>query len=474
MSIFSNKCFTPKPINQAVPQENEFKRALTLIDLIFLGIAAIIGGGVFVLTGKAASQYAGSMVIASFMLAGIAAMFTALCYAELTSRIPVSGGVYNYAFCAFGEFPAWIVGTVFCFAHGLSITIVAQGCSKYIQGLLDVNLITSGGIDVLAFILVMSIGTVLAFGVSLSSLITNILVVLKLIIIIVFIIIGLKNFDIVTFAPAQSFQKFGISGIINGAGIIFLAYAGVDSIAAAVQEAKKPQSDAPKGIVISIVACLVLYGLASLAMVGSVHYSLLNVVDPAVPVLQKSGFVFLSLFIKLGIVTALLSMLLAVIFGLVRAVYNIAKDGLFPKIFASVHKKYKTPFYSTFFVSAVLGIISSSISIEKLMSIGNLCHLTLFMIVCLSVLAISYNKNLLKNTVGEVKFECPLKPFLPIVAIIIILFLWFPLFIGNWKMFLGGILVLSIYYLVFGQNTSNYKPGNGVSGPVKTKTTTSA
>ena len=456
MSIFSGKCFTPKPINQAVPQVNEFNRALGLIDLIFLGIAAIIGGGVFVLTGKAASQHAGSMVVVSFMLAGIAAMFTAFCYAELTSRIPVSGGIYNYAFCAFGEFPGWIIGSMFLFAYSFSTTIVAQGCSKYIQGFLNINMITSGGFDTLVFILIMSVGIVLSFGVSLSALVTNILVVLKLVVIILFIIIGLKNFDIVTFAPAESFSKFGLAGITSGAAIIFLAYAGVEAIAAAVQEAKNPQKDAPKGVVISVAVCLLLYGLASLAMVGSVHYSLLDVVDPAVPVLKASGALYMSFIIKLGIITALLSTLLAIIYTLVRAVYTMAKDGLFPGIFSSINKKNKTPVFTTIFLSVTLGIAASYVSVEKLASIGNLCHLTLCMMVCLSVLAITYNKNT-KNTIyGEVKFECPLKPFLPIIAILIILVLWTPLFIENWKVAFGAFSFLTVFYVLFGYKNSNY------------------
>lgn len=397
---------------QAEAKNSELKRTLSATNLISLGIGCIIGTGIFVLTGQAAAQYAGPAIIISFLLAGMACAFAAMCYAELASMLPVSGSAYSYAYASLGELFAWVMGWLLLLEYGVAASTVALGWSGYVVSFLHnlgiiipseftsatgqiVKLPDGGTVTAIfnlpAFLGIAAATGLLVLGVKESATINNIIVFIKLLVIVLFIGVGAMYINPSNWHPfipqnTGEYGHFGWSGILHGASFIFFAYIGFEAVSTAAQEAKNPQKDVPIGIIGSLAICTLLYILVSLVLTGIVKYDTLNVPDPMAVAVDAIGLPWLSFVVKIGAIAGLSSVMLVLMYGQTRIFYTMAKDGLLPPIFATVHKKYQTPWINTLLVGGISGLVAGMTDINSLGNLVNLGTLVAFTIICFTVM----------------------------------------------------------------------------------------
>ena len=397
---------------QLEAKNSDLKRTLSATNLISLGIGCIIGTGIFVLTGQAAAQYAGPAIIISFLLAGMACAFAAMCYAELASMLPVSGSAYSYAYASLGELFAWVMGWLLLLEYGVAASTVAVGWSGYIVSFLHnfgivippeltsatgqiVKLPDGGTVTAIfnlpAFIGIAAATGLLVLGVKESATVNNIIVFIKLLVIVLFIGFGAMYINPANWHPfipqnTGEYGHFGWSGILHGASFIFFAYIGFEAVSTAAQEAKNPQKDVPIGIVGSLAICTLLYILVSLVLTGIVKYDTLNVPDPIAVAVDAIGLPWLSFVVKIGAIAGLSSVMLVLLYGQTRIFYSMAKDGLIPPIFATVHKKYQTPWINTLLLGGLSGLVAGMTDINSLGNLVNLGTLVAFTIICFTVM----------------------------------------------------------------------------------------
>jgi APA family basic amino acid/polyamine antiporter len=475
-----NNLFKTKSIEsilQESPDGQKLERTLSATNLTALGIGAIIGAGIFVLTGQAAAQYAGPAIVISFIVAGIACAFAGLCYAELASMIPVAGSAYTYAYATLGELIAWIIGWDLVLEYLFAASTVAVGWSGYVVSFLNdfgihipavlsqapfTHSATGGWVatgalmNFPAMIVVVLVTTLLLLGIRESTKLNNIIVFVKVTVILLFIGFGFSyiNMDnLVPFIPENTGTtgEFGLTGILRGAGVIFFAYIGFDAVSTAAQEAKNPKRDMPIGILASLAIATLLYILVSLVLTGIVDYRQLNVSDPIAVGVNTAGegLLWLRPFIKIGAIAGLSSVILVMLMGQSRIFYSMSNDGLLPARFREVHPKYKTPFFATlvtgFFAMIFAGIFPIGL-LGELVSIGTLLA---FFIVCIGVLVLHYKKPELKRS-----FKTPLMPFVPILgaATSVGVMLYLP---GDtwWRLMIWMALGVAIYFL-YGKKNS--------------------
>jgi APA family basic amino acid/polyamine antiporter len=344
-----NKFFRTKAVT--IPAEDSaLKRTFTATDLTLLGIGGIIGAGIFVITGIAATV-AGPAVIISYIVAAIACAFAALSYAELAASVGGSGSAYSYAYAGFGELIAWIIGWDLILEYGISIAVVAIGWSGYFNNALDAiglqlphyllhNIFDGGFIDLSAVGVVLSIALLLSLGVTVGKYANNFAVGLKLIAIIIFIAVAVFNVD---FNNWNTFMPFGWSGVMHGAALIFFAYIGFDAVSTAAEETINPQRDLPKGIINSLIICTILYILVAGLLTAIVPYSSLNVSSPISFALLKIGYNFAGGLTAMGAIAGLFTVMLVMYYGLSRIFFAMARDGLLPALFSRLHPRTKTP-----------------------------------------------------------------------------------------------------------------------------------
>ncbi|NDF11646.1 MAG: amino acid permease [Proteobacteria bacterium] len=488
MHVSIKRYFVKKPI-KAIQKESTapgLKRTLNAMNLVSLGIGCIIGAGIFVLTGKAAAAHAGPAIMLSFVLAGFACIFAAFCYAELASVLPVSGSAYTYAYATLGELAAWAMGWLLILEYGLSASTVAVGWSGYVVSFLrDFNinippeyanplglLLTNpdgspmlnaageqikGIFNVPAFIGILGTTWLLIIGVRESAKVNNIIVIVKLAVIVAFIAIGAFYVDTANwhpFIPPATGKpgEYGFDGVLKAAGVIFFAYIGFEAVSTAAQEAKNPQKDMAIGILGSLAICTVLYIAVSAVLTGIVHYSLLNVPDPMALAVDKIGIRWLSFVIKVGAIMGLSSVMLVLIYGQTRIFYTIARDGLLPKFFSTLHPKYHTPYLNTAFIGLIVSLAAGLVPLSTLGDLVSMGTLFAFAIVCFSVLYLRIKEPKLKRP-----FKTPMMPLTPVLGILSCGYLMYGLgwtvFVNLKLYFFAGIAL----YFLYGQFHSKYR-----------------
>ncbi|MGG0153563.1 amino acid permease [Bacillus mycoides] len=430
----------------------QLDRTLTALDLTFLGIGAVIGTGIFVLTGIVAAKHSGPGIMLSFLIAAFTCACVAFCYAEFASSIPVSGSVYTYAYMTVGEVVAFIVGWCLMLEYLLAVAAVAVGWSGYLQSLLqgfNIHLpaiIASapgtgkgGLIDLPAVCILLLITGLLSFGIRESARINNIMVLIKLAVIIAFIVAGAKYVKPENWTP---FIPFGYDGIITGAATVFFAFLGFDAIATAAEETKKPQRDLPIGIIGSLLICTVLYMIVSFVLTGMVPYTQLDVSDPVAFALHFVGEDTIAGLLAVGAMTGMTTVLLVVMYGQVRVSYAMSRDGLLPKALSRVNKKVKIPLLNTWITGVFAALLAGLLDLHLLANLVNIGTLTAFTFVCFAVL-------ILRKTHPDLKrgFRTPLVPALPVVAILCCLYLMTNLSKTTWISFSFWLIVgLCVYF----------------------------
>jgi APA family basic amino acid/polyamine antiporter len=452
-------------MKQCADNEHGLKRTLGPVSITAMGIGAIVGTGIFVLTGVAAANYAGPGLILSFVAAGIASGLAALCYAEFASSVPIAGSAYTYSYATLGELIAWIIGWDLVLEYAVGAATVSIGWSGYFAdlfgGVLGIKIPAalmaspfSGGIvNVPAMVIILLITALLIRGTSESSSVNNMIVGIKLLVILFFIIIGIGHVNPANWHP---FLPFGPAGIFRGASIIFFAYIGFDQISTSAEETRNPSRDLPLGIFLSLAICTVLYIAVTAVLTGMVSYKQLNVASPVSHALILIGQNTAASVIAVGALCGLTTVLIVLLFGQSRIFFSMARDGLLPGFFSRIHPKFRTPYLSTILVGIVVALVAGLTPIDIVAELTNVGTLAAFILVSAAVLVLRRTQPDLRRT-----FRVPLVPLLPILSIIasLILFVSLPI-ITIVRFFIWLILGLSIYFL-YSRHASNLneKPG---------------
>ena len=475
---------------------HSLKRVLGPYSLIALGIGAVIGAGIFVITGAAAAQYAGPAIVLSFVLAGVGCAFAGLCYAEFASMIPVAGSAYTYGYATLGEIFAWIIGWDLILEYAFSAATVAAGWSGTIVSLLQdygihlpprltdtpgaelvfyqdrwtplatlTQTLSTAGINpdslphatgifnLPAFVAICAVTIILVIGIKESARLNIAVVFVKVGTVLVFIVIAaaylLKHPSLASanwhpFIPPNkgSFGEFGWSGIARGAGVIFFAYIGFDAVSTAAQEAKNPQRDMPIGILASLAVCTLLYIAVAGLLTGVVHYSQLNVAAPVAVGIDATNVRWGSLLVKAGALAGLSTVMLVTLMGQSRIFFSMSRDGLLPKWASQIHPRFRTPWISSILIGVFVAIFAGLIPISVLGQLVAIGTLLAFIIVCAGVWMLRVKRPDLPRP-----FKTPLVPLVPIMGIAISLLLMVSLPPDTWIRLVVWLLIgFAIYF----------------------------
>jgi basic amino acid/polyamine antiporter, APA family len=500
------KLFAVKPLSslqQEAGEEGEhtLHRSLGPVNLITLGIGAIIGAGIFVLTGQAAAIHAGPAVALSFVIAGITCAFAGLCYAEFASIIPIAGSAYTYGYATLGELVAWIIGWDLVLEYAFGAASVASGWSGYLLSLLEqlgyvpsaavapftttygnvvylysnkwqpaMSLppgVTTAGLphvtgifNIIAFLAIICVTAILVVGIKESANLNSAIVMVKLAVVGIFLVLGinflfhhpalLKANWHPFIPPHQGPGVFGIQGIVAGASSVFFAYIGFDAVSTAAQEAKNPQRDMPIGILGSLVVCTILYIMVSLTLTGLVNYRALDVAQPVALGIDVTGVTWGSLLVKIGAVFGLGTVMLVMLLGQSRVFFSMSRDGLLPKWASAIHPKFRTPWISNIVVGTVVAFLPALLPIDKLAELVNMGTLLAFSIVCAGVWILRVRHPDLHRP-----FRTPLVPLVPILGVLSAFYLMANLPLLTWIVVVIWLLVGLVIY--FGYSTRHSK-----------------
>jgi len=463
--------------------EHTLRRALGALNLTTLGIGAIIGAGIFVLTGTAAAKFAGPAIVLSFIVSGFGCLFAGLCYAEFASMIPIAGSAYTYGYATLGEFVAWIIGWDLILEYLFGASTVAVGWSGYFTAFVaqmgikmptaftsspyyyaDANEFdpvtkvllhpagfshTGAVVNLPAIILIGLMSTLLVIGIKESARFNNYIVILKLTIVLLVIGFGFMYVNQANwhpFIPPNSgvYGHYGWSGIVRGAAVVFFAYIGFDAVSTAAQEAKNPQRDMPIGILGSLAICTVLYILMSLVMTGLAHYTELDVPHPVFVAIEKAGpaLAWLGGIINIGAIAGLASVVLVMLMAQPRIFYSMARDGLLPAVFGKVHPRFKTPYITTIITGIVAAVVAGLFPIGLLGELVSIGTLLAFVIVCGGIIMLRYKSPNLARP-----FRTPLVPVVPILGILICGYMMTSLPWATWERLIVWMVIgLAIYF----------------------------
>jgi APA family basic amino acid/polyamine antiporter len=486
MSLFATKPIEPVDANQPL------KRVLGPVDLTLLGIGAIIGTGIFVLTGQAAAAHAGPAVVLSMVVAGVASALAAICYSEFASSVPVAGSAYTYGYATLGELVAWVIGWDLVLEYALGAATVAVGWSAYVVSFLhDVGIafppllsaapgtavVLADGSSATALfnlpaMLVSAAATMLLMvGIQESARVNAVIVAVK--VTVVLLIIGLGGMFVSSdnwhpFIPANTgeFGQFGWSGIMRGAGVIFFAYIGFDAVSTAAQEARNPQRDMPRGIIGSLIICTVLYVLVSGVMVGLVPYQQLGVPAPmALAVdaarVQAAGSSWQSLLdlmpfvVKLGAIMGLSSTIIVQMMAQPRIFFAMSKDGLLPAWASRIHPRFRTPHITTLITGGIVMLASGFTAIDVLGELVSIGTLFAFVIVSLGVIVLRKTRPDLERP-----FKTPFVPALPIASAVVSTALMAALPWHTWERLIIWMGIGLVIYFVYGRSHSKLRLRN--------------
>ena len=506
MGLWSTKSISLLQQEAATEGQHTLKRALGALNLTTLGIGAIIGAGIFVLTGTAAAQYAGPAVVLSFVLAGIGCLFAGLCYAEFAAMIPIAGSAYTYGYATLGELIAWIIGWDLILEYLFGAATVAVGWAgyfasfmaqlgihlplAYIQAPLSVEgthhlvraalcvdpatnqavsmaagqvcdttryVVSQGVINIPAMVLVGLMTILLVIGIKESARFNNFIVFLKLAIVLLvigfgFVFVNTANWH--PFIPANTtgkFGEFGFTGIVRAAGVVFFAYIGFDAVSTAAQEAKNPQRDMPIGILASLGICTVLYILMGLVMTGLAHYTELNVPQPVYVAIAQAGpaLNWLGFFVNIGAICGLASVVLVMLMGQPRIFFSMSRDGLLPAVFGKVHPKFQTPYVTTIVTGVVAAAVAGFFPIGLLGELVSIGTLLAFVIVCCGVMVLRYQRPNIPRP-----FRTPFVPVVPILGVLICGYMMYGEPTDTWIRLIVWMVIGLVIYFLYGKRHS--------------------
>lgn len=477
-----------KPLNQLLAEaddtEKGLKKTLTATGLTALGVGAIIGAGLFSITGMAAAQNAGPAITISFVVAALGCVFAGLCYAEFSSMIPVAGSAYTYSFATMGEFIAWIIGWDLVLEYAVGAATVSISWSRYLTKFLDGYGIhiseqfthspfEGGLINVPAVFIVMLMSMILMRGTKESAFVNGLIVLLKVTVVLVFIALGWQYIKPENFTPyipenKGAFGEFGFSGIIRAAAIVFFAYIGFDAVSTAAQEAKNPRRDMPIGILLSLGICTVLYILFAHVMTGVVNYTAFAGADGIAPVAiaidnmgvaDASGMItpaypWLNKAIILAILAGYASVILVMLMGQSRVFFSMSKDGLMPKVFSEVHPKFRTPAKNNMLFMLIVSLFAAFVPARVVGEMTSIGTLFAFILVCLGVLVMRS-----KMPEAPRAFRTPLVPLVPILGVFVCLFMMVFLPLDTWIRLIVWMMIGFDIYLYYGMKNSVLNKG---------------
>ncbi len=466
-------------IQESESGEHGLKRTLSATNLTMLGIGAIIGAGIFVLTGTAAANAAGPAIVFSFIVAGLGCLFAGLCYAEFASMIPIAGSAYTYGYATLGEFIAWIIGWDLILEYLFGAATVAVGWSGNFVSLLhslgiDIPAaiasaplaydgssfsMTGAFINLPAIVLILAMTWLLVVGIQESAKFNNLIVVVKIAIVLLVIAFGFQYVDAANWEPfiparetlADGSARYGWQGIIQGAAIVFFSYIGFDAVSTAAQEAKNPQRDMPIGMLASLGVCTLLYVLMALVLTGLTSYTNLNVPDPVLVALAAAGpaLKWLYFFTGIGAVAGLASVVLVMLMGQPRIFYAMSRDGLLPAVFGKVHPKYNTPYVTTIVTGLVAAVIAGIFPIGLLGELVSIGTLLAFVIVCAGIIVLRYKSPQLNRP-----FRTPFVPLVPLLGILICGYMMLNLGFDTWLRLVIWMAVGVLIYFLYGRRHS--------------------
>ena len=473
MSLFSLK--TIDQVMRESEGENQLRRTLGPFSLIALGVGAVIGAGIFTLTGVAAAIFAGPAIVISFVLAAIGCVFAGLCYSEFSTMIPIAGSAYTYAYATMGELIAWIIGWDLVLEYCVGAATVSIGWGQTLVALLHTfgidlpaKFIASpfqpirladgtpvhGIINLPAVFIVVIVSVILILGIRESAGINTIIVFLKVSVVVTFIAIGWKYISPANHTPfipvnTGHFGNFGWSGIVSGAGVIFFAYIGFDAVSTAAQEAKNPKRDMPLGIIGSLLVCTVLFILYSYVLTGVVNYKDLNVAAPLSLALLKIPIPWLSVAMNLAVLAGLTSVMLVMLLGQSRVFYSMSHDGLLPALFSSVHPKFRTPWRCNLVLMLFVGLFAAFAPIAVVGEMTSIGTLFAFVIVCAGILIMRRTQPSIPRP-----FKTPWVPFVPVLGILTNLFLMSGLGWTNWARLIVWLAIGLVIYFSYSRKHS--------------------
>ena len=484
--------FAKKPLSVLLEEmkgENRLRRILGPAALTSLGVGAIIGTGIFVLTGVAAHDKAGPAVILSFVFAGIACIFAALCYAEFASMVPVAGSAYTYAYATLGELFAWIIGWDLILEYAVASATVAHGWSHYFQNFISIfgwhipqvfskspydfdpgsGLILPTGtwVDLPAIVIALIVTVILVKGIKESTGFNTTMVVIKLAIVLLVIVLGAFYVNPENWKPFAPYGFTGISffgktlwgmtnsagapvGVLAGAAMIFFAYIGFDSVSTHAEEAKNPKRDVPIGIITSLVVCTILYIAVAAIITGMVPYDKINIDAPIADAFMQRGLGWAQFIISLGAIAGITSVLLVMMLSQPRIFLAMARDGFLPpKFFGDIHEKFRTPWKSTILTGVFVAIMGGLLPLRILAELVNIGTLFAFVVVCAAVL-------IMRKTHPEAErpFRSPWVPFVPLAGIGTCLLLMFSLPVENWYRLIVWLIIGIVIYIFYGRKHS--------------------
>jgi APA family basic amino acid/polyamine antiporter len=454
MSIFTRKQVSSI---EAGPEGGQLHRCLTALDVTFLGIGAIIGAGIFVLTGVVAATHAGPAIVLSYVIAGLACVFVALSYAELAASIGGCGSAYGYAYAGLGEIIAWIIGWDLLLEYGVGISTVAIGWSGYVKNALTSigihlpdsftkNPFEGGIVDLPAMLIIMVLAVLLCSGARESARFNTAIVAIKLLAITVFIAVATNHVNTENWAV---FMPFGWSNMMQGAALVFFAYIGFDAVSTAAEETINPQRNLPIGIISSLLICTVVYVVVSGLLTLVVPYTALNVKSPVAEVLLTLNHPFAAGLISAGAIAGLTTVILVLFYGLSRIALAISRDGLIPAGWAKVHPKTQAPTKVIMWGGAVMALIAGLTPIGELAELCNIGTLAAFVLVCGGVIALRSSQPHMPRP-----FRLPFNPLIPAMGIILCLMLMASLPWVTWVRFIIWMGLGLVIYFSYGIKNS--------------------